>query len=110
MAADHLGSRLEGTDRLVGMRDEVDWRMNRVLRHGRPTAPAPAKVPRFRSHEPCPLMIPICVELTGGFSKMPPLRTLTRSADTRSCVGSQGAAQDRRGGRLHGALGQNPTL
>jgi hypothetical protein len=28
------------------------------------------------------LIIPICVELTGGFSKLPPLRTLTRMAGT----------------------------
>ena len=37
--ANDLGCGFERTDRLVGMRDEMDRRMNRVLRHGRPTAP-----------------------------------------------------------------------
>jgi hypothetical protein len=39
VAANDLGCGFERTDRLVGMRDEVDRRMNRVLRHARPTAP-----------------------------------------------------------------------
>jgi hypothetical protein len=39
VAMNDLGCGFELADRLVGMRDEVDERMNRVLRHARPTAP-----------------------------------------------------------------------
>src|SRR5262245_39071128 len=40
MAANDLRRRLERTNRLVGMNDEVDGGMDSVLRHARPTAPA----------------------------------------------------------------------
>src|SRR5262249_45073642 len=39
MAPNDLGRRFERTNRLVGMCDEVNWRMNRMLRHGRQTVP-----------------------------------------------------------------------
>jgi hypothetical protein len=44
VAANDLGCGFERTNRLVGMRDKVDRRMNRVLRPARQTVP-PAKVP-----------------------------------------------------------------
>jgi hypothetical protein len=39
VAANDLGCGFERTDRLVEIRDEVDRRMNRVLRHARQTVP-----------------------------------------------------------------------
>jgi hypothetical protein len=39
MAPNDLGRRFERTNRLVGMCDEVNWRMNRMLRHARQTVP-----------------------------------------------------------------------
>jgi hypothetical protein len=60
------------------------------------------------------LMVPISMELRGGFSKLPRLRPLTRGqARLRPCVRLGlvrcGAPEEVRGGRLHGAVGQNPT-
>src|SRR5262245_34028560 len=57
-----------------------------------------------------PLIIPICAELTGGFSKLPPLRPLTRRASTTATSRVRleaGVGRRRRGGRVRGAVGQN---
>jgi hypothetical protein len=76
MAANDFGRRFQRTNRLVGMCDKVNWRTNRMLRHGRPTVPrCKSSISRSGNLEGLAfLIIPICKELTGCFSKLPPLR------------------------------------
>src|SRR5262249_15153668 len=89
LAANDFRGRLERTDRLVGVDDEANRRTNRVFRHARPTAPR-AEVSSHRragtwgKNLTCQWQSPPPhgTEFHGthsGFSKLPPLQTLTRT-------------------------------
>jgi hypothetical protein len=117
MATNDFARRLERTDRLVGMNDEMDRGMNSVLRHARPTVPA-GKSSISESGRNLIFLAFFLIRSPWNSQGLLKIAAFAPSDSGRehdcdalrqAWLGRCGAPEEVRGGRLHGALGQKPT-